>query len=113
MLQDFFTQLTSFVSGLDPWQQVLALVPAGAIPFVESYLGSFLGTLVGIHPLIAVPAAVLGNLLATFAVTALTGGTRDAVIRDRAATDPASSTTGAAVQGNATHAATVQTATSA
>ena len=47
MLQDFFTQLTSFVSGLYPWQQVLALVPAGAIPFVESYLGSFLGTLVG------------------------------------------------------------------
>ncbi|HLQ81652.1 MAG TPA: hypothetical protein VK122_11205 [Brachybacterium sp.] len=112
MLQDFFTQLTSFVSGLDPWQQVPALVPVGAIPFVESYLGSFLGTLVGIHPLIAVPAAVLGNLLATFAVTALAGGARDAVIRGRAATVPASSTPGAAVPGTATQVATVQAATS-
>ena len=100
MLQDFFTQLTSFVSGLDPWQQVPALVPVGAIPFVESYLGSFLGTL------------VLGNLRATFAVTALAGGARDAVIRGRAATVPASSTPGAAVPGTATQVATVQAATS-
>src|SRR5690625_4258073 len=112
MLQALFTHLTSLVSALDPWQQVPALVPVGAIPFVESYLGSFLGTLVGIHPLIAVPAAVLGNLLATFAVTALAGGARDAVIRGRAATVPASSTPGAAVPGTATQVATVQAATS-
>ena len=83
MLHDVFAQLTSFVSGLEPWQQILALLPAGAIPFIESYLGSFLGTVVGIHPLIAVPAAVLGNLFATFAVTALAGGARDAVTRSR------------------------------
>ncbi len=84
-MQDFFAQLTSFVSGLEPWQQVLALVPAGAIPFIESYLGSFLGILVGIHPAIAIPAAVLGNLLATFAVTALAGRARGAVLRGRGA----------------------------
>lgn len=83
MLQDFFAQLTTFVSGLEPWQQILALIPAGAIPFVESYFGSFLGTVVGIHPLLAVPAAVLGNLIATFAVIALAGGARDAVTRGR------------------------------
>lgn len=83
MFQDFFAQLTSFFSGLEPWQQILALVPAGAIPFIESYLGSFLGTVVGIHPAIAIPAAVLGNLLATFAVIALAGGARDAVTRGR------------------------------
>lgn len=85
MIQDFFAQLTNFVSGLEPWQQILALVPAGAIPFIESYLGSFLGIVVGIHPLIAMPAAILGNLIATFAVTALAGGARDAVTRGRSA----------------------------
>lgn len=98
-MQDFFAQLTSFVSGLDPWQQVLALVPAGAIPFVESYLGSFLGTLVGIHPAIAIPAAVLGNVLATFAVTALAGRARGAVLRgrgaDRSGSDDAVAASGA------------------
>jgi len=85
VIQDFFAQLTALVDGLAPWQQVLALVPAGAIPFIESYLGSFLGTLVGIHPAIAIPAAVLGNLLATFAVTALAGRARGAVLRGRGA----------------------------
>lgn len=83
MIQDLFAQLTTFVDGLDPWQQVLALIPAGAIPFIESYLGSFLGTVVGIHPALAVPAAVLGNLLATFAVIALSGRARDAVTSGR------------------------------
>ena len=84
MLEDLFAHLAGFVSSLEPWQQILALVPAGAIPFIESYFGSFLGTVMGIHPLIAVPPAVLGNLIATFAVIALAGGARDAVTRGRA-----------------------------
>lgn len=84
MINDFFAQLTSFVDGLAVWQQILALVPVGAIPFIESYLGSMLGTIVGIHPLVAVPAAVLGNLLCTFAIIALTGRARDAVTGRRA-----------------------------
>ena len=79
MFQDLFTQLTTFVSGLEPWQQVLALIPAGAIPFIESYLGSFLGSVVGVHPALAIPAAVLGNLLATLGLTALAVRARRAV----------------------------------
>ncbi|HIY24253.1 MAG TPA: hypothetical protein H9837_08120 [Candidatus Brachybacterium merdigallinarum] len=85
MINDLFAQLTDIVDGLAVWQQILALVPVGAIPFIESYLGSMLGTIVGIHPLVAVPAAVLGNLLCTFAIIALTGRARDAVTRGRGA----------------------------
>jgi hypothetical protein len=81
MIQDLPIQLHDLVSGLEPWQQVLALVPAGAIPFIESYLGAFLGTTLGIHPALAIPAAVLGNLVATFVLIALAGRTRDAVTR--------------------------------
>ena len=84
MFQDLLAQLHTHVSGLEPWQQVLALVPAGAIPFIESYFGSFLGTTLGIHPALAVPAAVIGNLLATFVVIALSGRARDAVTAGRA-----------------------------
>ncbi|MGP5268262.1 hypothetical protein ACTXLV_14990 [Brachybacterium alimentarium] len=83
MFQDLLAQLHTLVSGLEPWQQVLALVPAGAIPFIESYLGSFLGSSLGIHPAIAIPAAVAGNLLATFAAIALSGRARDAVTAGR------------------------------
>jgi len=83
MFQDLLAQLHTLVSGLEPWQQVLALVPVGAIPFIESYLGSFLGTGLGIHPALAIPAAVLGNLIATFVMIALAGRTRDAVTRGR------------------------------
>ena len=83
MIQDLFAQLTALVSDLEPWQQVLALIPISAIPFIESYLGSFLGILVGIHPAIAIPAAVVGNLVATFAATALAGRARGAVLRGR------------------------------
>lgn len=83
MFQDLLAQLHSLVSGLDPWQQLLALVPVGAIPFLESYLGSFLGTALGIHPALVIPAAVLGNLLATFGAIALSGRARDAVADGR------------------------------
>lgn len=88
MLQDLLVQLHDLVSGLEPWQQVLALVPVGAIPFIESYFGSFLGTVVGIHPALSIPAAALGNLLATFAVTALAGRARDAVTNGRERKEP-------------------------
>ncbi|MGO1686173.1 MAG: hypothetical protein ACTHYR_14460 [Brachybacterium sp.] len=81
MFQDLLVQLHDLVSGLEPWQQVLALVPVGAIPFIESYLGSFLGAGLGIHPALAIPAAVLGNLAATFVMIGLAGRTRDAVTR--------------------------------
>ncbi|ACU84216.1 hypothetical protein Bfae_03400 [Brachybacterium faecium DSM 4810] len=83
MFQDLLVSLHSLVSGLEPWQQLLALVPAGAIPFIESYLGSFLGTSLGIPPLLAIPAAVVGNLLSTFAVVALSGRAREAATARR------------------------------
>ena len=83
MFQDLLVQLHDLVSGLEPWQQLLALIPFGAIPFIESYLGSFLGTTLGIHPALAIPAAVLGNLLATFGAIALSGRARDAVTDGR------------------------------
>ncbi|WP_147916712.1 hypothetical protein [Ruania zhangjianzhongii] len=81
-ITDLFVSLTQFVLGLDSWQQVAALILVGAIPFIESYLGSFLGVLVGIDPFFAVPAAVLGNLLCTFVLIATTSRVRAAATRN-------------------------------
>ena len=80
-ITDLFVWLTQFVLGLDSWQQVAALVLVGAIPFIESYLGSFLGVLVGVDPIVAVPAAVLGNLLCTFVLVATANRVRTAATR--------------------------------
>lgn len=84
---DLFVTLTQFVAGLEPWQQVLALVLVSMIPFIESYLGAFLGVLVGIDPFLAVPAAVVGNVISTFVVIALASRVRVAATNGRAATD--------------------------
>ncbi|WP_293699744.1 hypothetical protein [uncultured Agrococcus sp.] len=80
---DLFIQLTQFVMGLDSWLQVAALLLVGAIPFIESYLGSFLGTIVGIDPFLAVPAAVIGNIVCTFVLIAVASGVRQAARRGR------------------------------
>ena len=82
-LSDFIMTLTTWVAGLESWQQLGALVLISAIPFVESYTGSFLGVLVGINPGLAVAAAVVGNTISTFALIALAGGARSAVARGR------------------------------
>ncbi|HIZ34807.1 MAG TPA: hypothetical protein H9815_03435 [Candidatus Ruania gallistercoris] len=78
---DLFVNLTQFVLGLESWQQIAALVLVGAVPFIESYLGSFLGVLVGIEPMIAVPAAVVGNVLCTFLLIATSSRVRTAATR--------------------------------
>ncbi|WP_222194974.1 hypothetical protein [Modestobacter italicus] len=82
-VEDLIAQLTEFAAGLEQWQQLGALLLFGMIPFVESYLGSFIGIVVGVDPLLAVPAAVIGNIVATFLMIALAGGVRDAATRGR------------------------------
>ncbi|WP_249522395.1 hypothetical protein [Modestobacter marinus] len=82
-VEDLLTHLTEFAAGLEQWQQVGALLLFGMIPFVESYLGSFIGTIVGSVTFLAVPAAVLGNVLATFLTIALASGVRGAATRGR------------------------------
>lgn len=46
----------------DPVWQWLFLILAGAIPYVESYIGSAVGVVAGVNPVVAIGAAVLGNI---------------------------------------------------
>ena len=82
-VQDLFVRLTQFAAGLERWEQVAVLFLFGAIPFIESYFGSFIGTIVGIDPLVAVPAAVVGNIACTFVLIALMGRARSVASRGR------------------------------
>ncbi|MGO1948705.1 MAG: hypothetical protein ACTH1D_03675 [Mycobacteriaceae bacterium] len=85
-VSDFFTRLSELAADVDTWQQFVILFVAGAVPFVESYLGSFLGVALGIEPTVLVVAtAIAGNLLCTFLLIAATSRARSAVTNGRGA----------------------------
>lgn len=54
-------QLQEFAAGFPEWAQWIAVMLVSAIPFVESYFGSVIGVAIGLHPAVAVAAAVVGN----------------------------------------------------
>nr|WP_241429028.1 hypothetical protein [Agrococcus sp. ARC_14] len=45
------------------WAQWLGIMAISAIPFVESYFGAVIGILVGLHPAVAIVAAIVGNAI--------------------------------------------------
>ena len=57
---DALQDLTASLPAVLQWVGVLL---AAAIPFVESYFASVIGVLAGINPVIAVAAAVVGNVV--------------------------------------------------
>ena len=54
--------LQDFISSLPPLIQWLGVMAAGAIPFIESYLGSAIGIIAGVPAPVAIAAAIIGNV---------------------------------------------------
>ncbi len=54
--------LQGWVDGAPSVLQWLAIMAASTIPFVESYFGSVIGVLAGVSPVVAILAAVVGNV---------------------------------------------------
>ena len=54
---------------------------AAAIPFVESYFGSVIGVLAGIHPAIAIVAAIVGNVVSMLLFVLSADSVRSKVVR--------------------------------
>lgn len=61
-------QLAQFTQSLPEVVQWAGVALVSAIPFVESYLGSAIGVVAGINPVVAVAAAVVGNIVSMLAV---------------------------------------------
>lgn len=74
--------LQQFANSLPPELQWLAVIALGAIPFIESYLGSVIGVVAGLSVWVAVPAAILGNLVSTWTVVLVASRIRSRVIAD-------------------------------
>lgn len=73
-------QLVDFTSSLPAALQWLGVMLIGAIPFVESYLGSAIGVVVGIPAPLAIIAAIVGNAVCMLVLVLLTDtGRRKAV----------------------------------
>jgi membrane protein YqaA with SNARE-associated domain len=59
--------LRDYTSSLPELLQWVGVVLAAAIPFVESYFGSVIGVLAGINPVVAIVAAIVGNVVSMLA----------------------------------------------
>ena len=84
---DFMTYIMEWMvetaADAETWQQVLVMMAGGAIPFVESYVASLIGVLVGIPAPLAVAAAVAGNVICMLILTVGAGGARGLFTRSR------------------------------
>ena len=73
------TTIQDFIASLPEVLQLLGVALAGAIPFIESYLGSALGIVVGVNPVAAVTAAIVGNIVSMLIVVLAAHGVRSRV----------------------------------
>lgn len=77
--------LQQLASSLPPLFQPLISALAGAIPFVEGEGGAALGILVGVPPIVAIIAGIVGNFACVFVLAMVAAKTREAVVTRRAA----------------------------
>jgi len=75
-----FEALQDFTSSLPPLLQWVGVMLAAAIPFVESYFGSVIGVLAGINPVVAIIAAIIGNVISMLAFVFSAHGVRSKVV---------------------------------
>lgn len=74
-----------FAQSLPPAVHWLGILALSAIPFVESYFGSAIGVLTGMHPVVAIGLAVVGNAATMLLVVMGAAAARRAVLARRRA----------------------------
>lgn len=80
MFDSLIEHITAFVADIPTLWQWAGVMVAGMIPFIESYAGTAIGVIVGVHPALAAGAAIVGNIT-TMLLFVLTAGTaRDKVV---------------------------------
>ncbi|GAA1201937.1 hypothetical protein [Brevibacterium paucivorans] len=53
--------LQNFTLSLPEWARWTGVILISAIPFIESYLGSAIGIMAGVNPVVAIISAIIGN----------------------------------------------------
>lgn len=80
--------LQGLAADVHPVLQWLVVILAGAIPFVESYFASVIGILAGIPWFVAIPAAIVGNVVSMVLFVLTAAGVRKAAKRDEREESP-------------------------
>lgn len=78
-----FEWLQGLTESAHPALQWAVVALAGAIPFVESYFGSVLGILAGVNPVVAILAAIIGNIVSMWIFVMVAARTRAATKADQ------------------------------
>ena len=84
-LTDLVLGFQGLVSDVPALVQPLIVAAAGAVPFIEGEGAAAIGIIGGIHPVVAVLAAAIGNLLCVAIVVLVTSRVRAAVTTRRGA----------------------------
>ena len=71
MLGQLFDAIRDFTAAQPPVLQWLAVLMGGSLPFVESYYGSVIGVVAGVHPVAAIVCAITGNIASTMGCIAI------------------------------------------
>ncbi|UNK47833.1 hypothetical protein [Arthrobacter sulfonylureivorans] len=80
--------LQDFTSSLPPVLQWLGVMVAAALPFIESYFGSVIGVLAGINPVVAIAAAIAGNVISMLIFVLGAHRVRSKVVSGREVIEP-------------------------
>jgi len=75
-----FDALYEFTSSLPAFLQWAGVMLISAIPLVESYFGSMIGVAIGINPVVAIAAAILGNVISMLFFVLSAHGVRSKVV---------------------------------
>lgn len=68
--------LQDFTQSFPGWLQWFAVFLVATIPFVESYVGTLIGVAIGLHPAVAVSAAIAGNAAAVVLIVVVSSRIR-------------------------------------
>src|SRR5699024_9960796 len=77
--------LQEFAGAIPVWLQWAGILLVSAIPFVESYFGSVIGVAIGMHPVVAILMAVIGNVISMLVFVYGAAAIRDRATKNRQA----------------------------
>lgn len=82
-LQELIVRFQELMAQVPELVQPFIVALAGAVPFVEGELGTMVGMLGGLNPVVAALAAATGNFLSVALVVTFAGRARTAVVAHR------------------------------
>ena len=75
--------IQNFTDSFPDWLQWAGVLLVSAIPFVESYFGAVIGVAIGLHPVVAILVAVIGNVISMLAFVYGAGAIRDKATKNK------------------------------